>query len=83
MAQGLSVGWDKEFGDVKDSILSDMDFEASALSNNVSPYAVGGAGEFAYNQTININQRIATPDELARAIRLESRYGLMKGVALG
>lgn len=34
-----------------------------------------------FNQTININKEISTPDELARAIRLESRYGLMKGVA--
>jgi hypothetical protein len=32
------------------------------------------------NQTININKEISTPDEMARAIRLESRYGLMKGV---
>lgn len=32
------------------------------------------------NQTININREISTPDEMARAIRLESRYGLMKGV---
>lgn len=33
-----------------------------------------------FNQTININREIDTPDEMARAIRLESRYGLMKGV---
>jgi hypothetical protein len=33
------------------------------------------------NQTININREISTPDEMARAIRLESRYGLMKGDA--
>ena len=36
-----------------------------------------------YNQTININQPISTPDELARAIRLESKYGLMRGVPVG
>lgn len=34
------------------------------------------------NQTININREVSTPDEMARAIRLESRYGLMKGVGL-
>jgi phage-related protein len=33
-----------------------------------------------FNQTININREISTPDEMARAIRLESKYGLMKGV---
>lgn len=42
-----------------------------------------GAGFGDFNQTININQQISTPDELARAIRIESRYGLMRGVAVG
>lgn len=42
---------------------------------------VSGSGNF--NQTININQPIAGPDELARAVRVESKYGLMKGVAYG
>lgn len=32
-----------------------------------------------FNQTINIHKEIGTPDEMARAIRLESKYGLMKG----
>lgn len=36
-----------------------------------------------FSQTININQPIAGPDELARAVRVESKYGLMKGVAYG
>ena len=36
-----------------------------------------------FNQTININQPIAGPDELARAVRVESKYGLMKGAAYG
>jgi hypothetical protein len=40
-----------------------------------SAQRVGG-----FSQTININREISTPDEMARAIRLESRYGLMKGV---
>ena len=44
----------------------------TAYDNN---QRVGG-----FNQTININREISTPDEMARAIRLESRYGLMKGV---
>lgn len=42
---------------------------------------IGGFGNF--NQTINVNQQISTPDELARAVRVESRYGLMRGVAFG
>lgn len=42
-----------------------------------------GANQQSYggiNQTININREVSTPDEMARAIRLESKYGLMKGV---
>ena len=31
------------------------------------------------NQTINIHREISTPDEMARTIRLESKYGLMVG----
>lgn len=36
-----------------------------------------------FNQTINVNREISTADELARAVRIESRYGLMTGGALG
>ena len=46
--------------------------------------SVGGSvGGTTYNQTINVNQQISTADELARAVRIESRYGLMRGTALG
>lgn len=48
------------------------------LRVNTADSSVQRVGGF--NQTININREISTPDELARAIRLESRYGLMKGV---
>lgn len=40
-------------------------------------------GSGNYTQVVNINQQIATPDELARQLRLESKYGLMRGVAYG
>lgn len=36
-----------------------------------------------FNQTINVNREISTADELARAVRIESRYGLMTGGTLG
>jgi phage-related protein len=32
---------------------------------------------------INVNEQVDTADELARAIRTQSRYGLIEGVALG
>lgn len=41
------------------------------------------AGGVSYTQIVNVNKEIATPDELARTLRIESKYGLMKGVAVG
>ena len=38
-----------------------------------------GTGLGNFNQTINVNQQISTPDELARAVRVESKQGLMRG----
>lgn len=37
----------------------------------------GGVGNQTY--IINVNQPVSTPDEMARAIRLESQYGLLEG----
>lgn len=47
------------------------------LGTNNAPSSAWRAGSL--NQTININREISTPDEMARAIRLESKYGLMTG----
>lgn len=60
----------------------------ASLSSIGSGLSAGSAGvalgtTTTYNQTINVNQQISTPDELARAIRLESKYGLMRGVPVG
>ena len=58
----------------------------STIKMNVSgataqaAYGVSGGG---YTQIVNVNQKVSTPDELARAMRLESRYGLMRGVVYG
>lgn len=57
--------------------------EALDMVSAVDMNANAGMGGTVYNQTINVNDRISTPDELARAVRLESRYGLMRGVSLG
>lgn len=80
MAQGLGEGWDDEFGDVQRGINNSLDFSAVPISvPNSTNYSQGSV----INQTININREISTADELAQAIRIESRYGLMEGVALG
>lgn len=63
-----------------------LDGSAISRSINASVRTIGantayGTSQQArgINQTININREISTPDEMARAIRLESRYGLMVG----
>lgn len=53
----------------------------NATGNGVHGVKMSGTG--GIQQTININQPISTPDEMARAIRLESRYGLMRDIAYG
>lgn len=53
----------------------------NATGDGVHGVKMSGTG--GIQQTININQPISTPDEMARAIRLESRYGLMRDIAYG
>lgn len=38
-----------------------------------------GRSYAGYTQVINVNREISTPDELARAVRVESRLGLIRG----
>lgn len=45
--------------------------------------ARGTGGGGGLTQIINVNQPIATADELARTLRIESRYGLMTGGSRG
>lgn len=82
MAEGLGNGWVDEIEDVKKNITNDLSFSAKPISINSSLDDAEMSGT-TINQTINVNQQISTADELARAVRIESRYGLMRGVALG
>ena len=43
----------------------------SSLNN-----AILGSNRGDYNQTINFNGATNSPDEIARAVRLQSKYGL-------
>lgn len=47
--------------------------------NETKTYGLAGYGGF--NQTVNVYQPVSTPDEMARAMRLEAKYGLIMGVA--
>ena len=57
----------------------------TAMQNAVDTgtYAGGSAEGGNLYQTINVNREIATADEMARAIRLEARWGLVRSVPVG
>lgn len=72
LAEGVAVGWEQN--DPLSSIESDLKVGVSKLS--VQAQAVDGIGGTTNNQTINFNQPVESPDQIARAMRLQQRYGL-------
>ena len=72
---------DKAMDSMNDVILNGVTAKPVADLNAISAGGYSGFGSF--NQTINVNQQIDTADELARAVRVESKYGLMRGVEIG
>lgn len=77
------AGFNDGIDDLMDGnrLASNINASLGTIQANVSGGQMSGVG--GYTQVINVNREISTPDELARAVRLESRYGLMKGVAFG
>lgn len=68
------------------NITKDINASLSTLQMNASgTAAVSGKtpGIGSFNQTLNIYQPVQSPDEVARAVRIESRYGLMTGIPVG
>lgn len=95
LMQGLAKGMDDNVQTAINSALSASDGILEALSTDVGlsgSYSTasindgenGGLNDVygTFNQVINVNQQIDTADELARAVRIESKYGLMRGVAI-
>ena len=84
IGQFCVAGFNEGIDDLMDGnrLASNINASLGTIQANVSGgSSVNGVG--GYTQVINVNREISTPDELARAVRLESRYGLMKGVAFG
>ena len=81
------AGFDEGVDDLMNADTMSRSINASMSTmqaNMTGARSNGGAGGFGnFNQTINVNQQISTPDELARAVRVESRQGLIRGVAYG
>lgn len=72
LAEGVAVGWEKN--DPMASIERDLDVGVSRLS--VQAQALEGAGGTTNYQTVNFNQPVESPDQVARTMRLQQRYGL-------
>ena len=76
------AGWEEGTEDLfsTDNISRDINATLSVAKAGVIG-ANGVAGGGGFTQNVYVNKEVSTPDELARAIRVESRYGLMGGVA--
>lgn len=76
------AGWDEGTEDLfdTDTVKKDIDATLTVAKSGVIG-ANGGVGGGGFTQHIYVNKEVSTPDEVARAIRVESRYGLMGGVA--
>lgn len=72
LAEGVAVGWEKN--DPMASIERDMNVGVSRLT--VQAQAIEGAGGTTSYQTVNFNQPVESPDQVARTMRLQQRYGL-------
>lgn len=72
LAEGVAVGWEKD--DPMASIERDLNVGVSRLS--VQAQALEGAGGTTNYQTVNFNQPVESPDQVARTMRLQQRYGL-------
>lgn len=86
IGQMCVAGWEEGTEDLMNpqDMTRNINASLSAMEMKVKGTAIGNNGTTStFNQTINVNQQISTPDELARAVRVESRYGLMRGIAFG
>lgn len=75
------AGFDTGFEEFLDGSAITRSINASVNTIGANTSAARGTVAGGFHQTINVNKEISTPDELARKVRLESKYGLMKGVS--
>lgn len=87
LADMCIAGWDNKMDNFMDPTNMTRNIRASlgVMKNNIAgasmPSAASGLGNMYQN--IYVNKEVSTADELARAIRVESRYGMMRGVPVG
>lgn len=80
LVEGFNIGLDTLDVSKATSGFNDVIDNISDLENGKVDI---GPAKSGITQIINVNREVATADELARAVRIESKYGLMKGVAFG
>lgn len=74
------AGFDEGFSDFGANSLDNVNTKLNSTLGSVQASVSGGqVGIGGYTQIVNVNQQISTPDELARAIRNETRMGIMTG----
>lgn len=86
IAEMCVAGWDEGFEPLMDPNMMTRNVKAglASMQAGISVQSHGRAGESnTIYQTINVNREIATADQLARAMRIESRYGMMRGAPIG
>lgn len=79
VVEGFNIGVDTFDADSAFDTFNDAIDSLDSVDATINTSGASGG----LTQIININKEVATASELARAIRLESQYGLMTGVALG
>lgn len=70
-ARGLVVG----FEDIDPMAQIEASIE-KGMSAMVVAAQAGTMGSTTNNQTVNFNQPVQSPDQVARAMRMQQRYGL-------
>ena len=87
LADMCIAGWDNKMDDFMDPTNMTRNIRASlgVMKNNIAGASMPGTASGLGNmyQNIYVNKEVSTADELARAIRVESRYGMMRGVPVG
>ncbi len=61
-----------------DGISRNVSASLGSIRANMEGTSTGG-NYGTYTQVVNVNREISTPDELARALRVENRLGLIRG----
>lgn len=82
LAKGIGVGFDEYYPTKQ--LKSTMQNGMKALQDSVNMQLSANVGDIKQaggtTQIINVNKEVSTPDDIARALRIESRYPILGGI---